>query len=98
MPLPFLNQNQMGVSVGGPIKKDKLFFYGTYEDVRTHQQSPVDDTILTAPARTASSAITIAAGVLTAVNLLTLRGISIDPVMASQLSQVPGASSSTTRT
>ena len=42
MPLPFLNQNQMGGSVGGPIRKDKLFFYGTYEAVRAHQQTPAE--------------------------------------------------------
>ena len=41
----------MGASVGGPIKKDKLFFYTNYEAVRTHQQTPQDDTILTSTAR-----------------------------------------------
>src|ERR1051326_4197759 len=49
---PFLNQNQFGGSIGGPIKKDKLFFYGTYEAIRAHQQSPATNTILTANPRT----------------------------------------------
>ena len=51
VPLPFLNQNQGGASVGGPIKKDKLFFYSNYEFVRAHQQSPAETTILTSSAR-----------------------------------------------
>ncbi len=31
---PVLIQNQFGGAVGGPIKKDKLFFFGTYEGIR----------------------------------------------------------------
>src|ERR1019366_3593086 len=37
-PLARLNQNQFGGSLGGPIIKDKLFFYVNYEGVRTNQQ------------------------------------------------------------
>ncbi|MGO4881310.1 MAG: TonB-dependent receptor domain-containing protein [Bryobacteraceae bacterium] len=31
---PFLNRNQFGANVGGPIKKDKLFFFVAYQGVR----------------------------------------------------------------
>src|ERR1700693_5701507 len=48
---PFLNQNQFGATIGGPILKDRLFFYANYEAVRAHQQIPVDNVILTANAR-----------------------------------------------
>jgi hypothetical protein len=34
IPNPFLNRNQFGATVGGPIKKDKLFFFGSYQGVR----------------------------------------------------------------
>lgn len=30
-----LKQNQFGVTLGGPIKKDKLFFFGSYQGTRT---------------------------------------------------------------
>jgi len=33
-PKPFLNRNAFGGTVGGPIKKDKLFFFGSYQGVR----------------------------------------------------------------
>lgn len=33
-PRPTLNQNQFGFTIGGPIKKDKLFFFGSYQGTR----------------------------------------------------------------
>ena len=32
--VPFLNRNQFGATLGGPIKKDKLFFFASYQGVR----------------------------------------------------------------
>ncbi len=34
---PTYRQNQFGVSAGGPIKKDRMFFFGNYEGLRKKQ-------------------------------------------------------------
>jgi hypothetical protein len=34
IPNPFLNRNQFGATVGGPIKRDKIFYFGSYQGVR----------------------------------------------------------------
>jgi hypothetical protein len=34
LPTPFLNRNQFGATLGGPIKKDKLFYFLSYQGVR----------------------------------------------------------------
>ncbi|HEX4278221.1 MAG TPA: TonB-dependent receptor, partial [Bryobacteraceae bacterium] len=87
---PRLNQNQMGGSVGGPIRKNKLFFYSNYEAVRTNQQLPQDPTILTDDARNGIFTYQPRGQAVQKVNLLTLRGISIDPYIQNLLQQVPG--------
>src|SRR5215813_4979902 len=72
--LPFLNQNQFGGDLAGPIKKDKLFFYGNFEGLRAHQQQGVVGTILTAPARQGIFTYLDTAGNPHTANLLALRG------------------------
>ena len=44
--IPKLLQNQGGGNFGGPIKKDKLFFYGWYELLRLKTQVPNNTTVL----------------------------------------------------
>jgi hypothetical protein len=87
--LPFLNQNQMGASMGGPIRKDKLFYYGTYESVRAHEQTPTTELIPTQSMRDGIFQYRNTAGAVQSLNLLTMRGISIDPVVQNLLNQVP---------
>jgi len=48
---PFLNLNQFGGTIGGPIKRDKLLFYAAYETYNLHQATPTTNTILTPLAR-----------------------------------------------
>jgi hypothetical protein len=51
-PKPILKQNQFGVAFGGPILKDKAFFYTTYEGLRVHQVALENFASLTAAERT----------------------------------------------
>ncbi len=38
LPVPFLNRNQFGATLGGAIKKDKLFYFLSYQGVRIADQ------------------------------------------------------------
>jgi hypothetical protein len=87
---PFLNQNQAGGSVGGPIKRDKLFFYTNYEAFRLRQQSPEQRTILTSDARQGIFTYRDSSGVVRNVNILQAANVGIDPGMQQLLNQVPG--------
>jgi Carboxypeptidase regulatory-like domain/TonB dependent receptor len=85
----FLNQNQYGGDIGGPVRKDKLFFYASYEGIRAHQQMPQNFTILTPDARNGIFTYTTG-GVTRKVNLLTLKGLTgVDSGMQPILAQVP---------
>jgi Carboxypeptidase regulatory-like domain/TonB dependent receptor len=48
-PKPEFRQNQFGGSVGGPIKKDKLFFFFNYEGFRNFQEQTLAQTNLPEP-------------------------------------------------
>jgi hypothetical protein len=87
---PFLNQNQFGGLIGGPIKKDKLFFYGSFEAIRNHQQQPVTNAILTDDARNGIFTYNDTGNVLRQVNVLALRRLTgVDPTIQALLAQVP---------
>lgn len=88
-PRPFLNQNQLGAAIGGPILHDKLFFYTNYEAFRNRQQTLVNSTTLTATARQGIFSYFNRFGVLQQVNILTATGLKADPVMAAQIALLP---------
>ncbi len=89
-PLPRLNLNQVATNIGGPIKKDKLFFYAAYELYRNRSQYSADQTILTSTARQGLFTYYDTNGQVQQANVLGLDGLPTDPVMNALLAQVPG--------
>src|SRR6185369_4326547 len=72
---PFLNQNIFGGRVGGPIKRDKLFFFGAFEGTYSHQQVSENGLVLTPDARNGIYTYFDNGGALRKANVLTLRGV-----------------------
>ncbi|MBM3811410.1 MAG: hypothetical protein FJW20_07210 [Acidimicrobiia bacterium] len=87
---PFLNQNQLGGTLGGHIIRDKFFFYGNYEALRLRQQSSATRTILTDSARRGIFTYRDTANNIRQVNVLQAAGVSADPRIQQILEQVPG--------
>lgn len=89
---PFLNENIFGGNLGGPIRKDKLFYYGSYEGTRVHQQTTLNNYVLTPDARNGIYTYVDNTGVVRKANLLALRSASVDPyVQNTILPQLPTA-------
>src|ERR1700731_3993291 len=44
-PKPPLQRNQFGAAFGGPIKKDKTFFYAVFEGVRQNRGVPINNVV-----------------------------------------------------
>ncbi|MDX2266699.1 MAG: carboxypeptidase regulatory-like domain-containing protein [Bryobacter sp.] len=87
---PFLNQNQFGGTIGGPIVKDKLLFYANYEGLRLRQQSAATRTILTPEARSGVFSYRTAGGI-QRVNVLNAANLTPDSVTRQLIDQVPAA-------
>lgn len=89
---PELNYNQFGGSVGGPLVKNKAFFYANFEALRDRQRSLVNATILTPDAARGIFSYIDLSGTLRQVDVLGLHGLQADPEAAQILSQIPGPS------
>ena len=87
LPVSYLNRNQFGGSVGGPLRKNKLFFYANYEAFRQEQQVaqnyviPVRSDLLTGNFRY----FVAADGSVRSANVLQLAGQTIDPAVQSEI-------------
>lgn len=86
---PRLNLNQFGGTVGGPIKKDKLFYYANYESYRRRSQTPILNTVLTPTARQGILRYRLADGSVQSFNVLTTRQVTPSPLVARLLQDVP---------
>jgi hypothetical protein len=86
LPVSYLNRNQFGGSYGGPIRRDRLFFYANYEAFRQKQEVaqnytiPVRSDLLTGNFRYVASD-----GTVRSANVLQLAGQTIDPAVQSSI-------------
>jgi len=51
LPTAIYRRNQFGAAVGGPIKKDRTFFFFDYEGIRQTQAQPITNSVPSAAAR-----------------------------------------------
>jgi Carboxypeptidase regulatory-like domain/TonB dependent receptor len=91
LPIPVLIQNTFGGSVGGPIRHNKIFFFGNYQGIRTHAQGTEDTTVPTATAKQGIFEWIPAGGSLQQYSIVANDPLhkGIDPTVASLLSLFP---------
>jgi Carboxypeptidase regulatory-like domain len=91
VPIPVLIQNNYGGSFGGPIKHNKLFFFGNYQGIRTHAQGVQNTTVPTATAKAGIFEWQPAGGAVQQYSIIANDPLhkGIDPTVASLLSLYP---------
>jgi Carboxypeptidase regulatory-like domain len=96
LPKTKLRQHEWGANFGGPIIKNKLFFFGNYEQIYSPSESTQSRTVLTSEAQQGIFRYNDASNVVQTRNLLDIaraNGLpgTIDPYVASQFQVVNGA-------
>ena len=91
VPKAVLKRNQFGGRIGGPIKKNKVFFFGYYEAFRQKSQTaqnnviPVYDDLLKGVFRY----VRTSDGQVGSINVLQASGLPLDSTMQKFLAQMP---------
>ncbi len=81
LPSPdILKRNQFGGTLGGPIQKDKLFFFGSYQGTRIATQTPSQYQVPTAAERTGTFMACPKAATCTAANSFPVALAGLPPV------------------
>ena len=90
LPKPFLNLNQFGGSISGPIVKNKLLFYTNYEGFRQRAETLVNAVILTPEARRGIFTYRDDQNRVQKIHVLRAVAIEEDPEVTRVLASVPG--------
>jgi len=90
---PVFIRNDQGASLGGPIIKNKLFFFVSYAHVKTPQSADFETRVLTPAAQTGVFTYVGSDGATRNVNLLQIAGqngfpSAINPIIGAQLQKI----------
>jgi hypothetical protein len=96
IPKTKLRQHEFGANIGGPIVKNKLFFFANYEQIYTPSERVLNRTVLTPEAQQGIFRYTATDNSVRTVNLLDIARAAgfpsgIDPFVAQQFQIVNGA-------
>ena len=89
--VPYLKRNTFGVTLGGPIRKDKLFFFGSYQGQRAVDQDSSLSEVPTLPGLTDTNRDATSLAALANASFNSMCGTPANPnpcIMATDLSQV----------
>jgi Carboxypeptidase regulatory-like domain len=92
---PVFIQNDQGGTLGGPIVKNKLFFFVSYAHVKTPQSADFEARVLTPAAQTGlfTYTETTKERALRTVNLLQIAGQNVNPIIGAQLQKIQSSTS-----